>query len=309
MGKKKNIRLCSGCGYRHGTPTGKNCPIAGESGSGLNKDFRPVVVEKQDITTEGAAARRLPRTRSSSESSAVEHEVRMSDLDNMQKSFADRMDRLESLFTKSLNTQKEEPHRSSRHVASDSDYTGRDTSSDSASTVLSRRHRRRKSKKIFDQARFVSEGEELRTFEGLVLMTSKHLLNMLEHGTDPTHLIHHLKFMATKATLGHYKHEAFLSYDRAVRQRATKEAGSAFSDVLQEDVVPHFSPENMLPKMPSKVSKTNAGVQKKKSAGYCRAFNDGDCPYGAKCIFSHRCMACDEVAHGRKQCPSLKKTR
>lgn len=293
MGRKKSLRLCSNCGYRHGTPTGKNCVLAGQRSVDFDKDL-PADSARKELPA-GAGA---PAGRSRSDSSSSSDRDSSHRLDIMKKDFDSRLDKLESLFLKSLDH---------RRNASPSDTSGRDSSSDSSSSLAAHRHRRRrKHKESFDQSKFLEEGEDLRTFECLMLMSSRHLVYLLEHGVDPTHLVHHIRFMATKATLGHYKLEAFISYDAVVRRRVAKEGMSAFSDVLQEDVVLHFSPENMIPKVIKQAKKGDQA--KKKSSGYCKAFNDGDCAF-AKCIFTHRCMACDEASHSRKQCPNIKKSR
>lgn len=292
MGRKKTVRLCSGCGYRHSTPTGKNCPLYNRENMDFNKDLASSSAEKQLLDEQGARG----AARQSDSSSSSDPDV--GSLATIKKDFDSRLDKLESLFIKSLD------HK--RHV-SPSDTSGQESSTDSDSSVISRRrHRRKKHRESFDQSKFLEEGEELRTFECLMLMSSRHLMYLLDHGTDPSPLVHHIKFMSAKATLGHYKPEAFITYDAVVRRRAAKVGLSAFADVLQEDVVLHFSPENMLPK-PVKSSK-KVDQSKKKSTGYCRAYNEGDCPYTI-CIFVHRCMACEESSHGRKQCPNLKKSR
>lgn len=296
MGKKKAVRLCSSCGYRHGTPTGRNCPLAESNNSG----FVPGV---RQISAANGLDKPLPephRSRSTSSDSSHSAGVRRQQLDDMQKAFSTRMDKLENLFIKSLDRKKRDVD------ITDSEFTDLDSSSEDDSPDR-RSRRKRKHKKLFDQKRFLDEGEDLKSFEALMLLSTRHVLYMLEHGVDPKELVHHMKFMASKAVLGHYKADAFISYDRVVRDRANREGVSAFANVLQEDVVLHFSPENMVPK-PGKPSMKKSEPQKKKTGGYCRNFNDGDCAY-PRCIFLHRCMACEDPSHGRKQCPSLKKSK
>lgn len=162
----------------------------------------------------------------------------------------------------------------------------------------------RKARSRFDQQKFVPDGENILSFEMLMLVTANTMVYMLEHDLELDSIVHHLKFLASKATAARYKAEAFVNYDAIVRHRVTREGIHAFAEVSQEEVFLQFCQENMLPKY--KVSKKPD--MKKKTTNYCRQYNDAECHY-SNCIFAHRCLACDEMGHGRRLCPSVKKSK
>lgn len=136
-----------------------------------------------------------------------------------------------------------------------------------------------------------------------MLVTASTMIYLLDHDLDVSTLAHHFKFLATKATAAHYKPEAFTSDDNVLRHRVAKDGLQAFADVSQEEVVLQFCPENMFPCKPVKKVE-----QKKKTSNYCCQYNDAKWHY-QNCIFAHRCLVCDELGHGRRLCPAVKKSK
>lgn len=211
-----------------------------------------------------------------------------------------RLDRLENLVLKSLD--KKPKPSAARGYGGDTDDSS--FSEDSQGWDVPRR---RKHKNKFEQKRFVPEGETLNSFEMLMLATANNLLYLLERDLDVSPLVHHFKFLATKAVRANYKPDAFVGYDNIVRQRVSKHGLAAFGEVSQEEVVLQFCPENMVYKGKS-AKKSDSTQGKKKVNNYCKHFNDDECHYKA-CTYAHRCMACDDISHGRKACPSVKKSK
>lgn len=289
--KKKAARLCATCGYRHPTPTGKNC-----------------VMERRDLPDNSGVrfVEDEPPSDTAQEGAAAIHDAQVREAE-FRDEFNARLDRLENLFMKSL----EKDNSSAPAKLDKKSVISHDSELDSDDSVYSAdtddRRRRRKMKKAksrFDQQHFVPDGEQILSFEMLMLVTANTMVYMLEHDLELDSIVHHLKFLATKATAARYKAEAFVNYDATVRHRVSRDGIQAFAEVSQEEVVLQFCQEHMLPKG-KPVKKTEL---KKKTTNYCRQYNDAECHY-QNCIFSHRCLACDEMGHGRRLCPSVKKSK
>lgn len=127
----------------------------------------------------------------------------------------------------------------------------------------------------------------MRSFKSVVLLQARTLQYAVEHGLNPIGIIHHLKFLATKAYAASYKPEAFIGYDERVRQKADREGISAFSDISHEDVLLHFCHKNVVFRKKSK--KKSEGAKKKSGQKYCNNFNDAECSY-KNCVFVHCSM-------------------
>lgn len=83
-------------------------------------------------------------------------------------------------------------------------------------------------------------------FEMLMLMTANTMVYMLEHDLELDSILHHLKFLASKATAARYKAEAFVSYNAIVIHRVSCDGIQAFAEVSQEEVILQFCQENIL---------------------------------------------------------------
>lgn len=298
---RKSVRLCSRCGYRHSAPTGKLCTaVLSETEMESNSEeetFHENNEGKQlDPTEEEAPAKKgVPKVRAmASRASVTALEERMSE----------RFSRIEDMIAGLSNKSQKKTVPIFEDAPS---IAGLTTTSDDSEAELSRAARRKhKSRKQFAQSKFMEEGETLTSFESVILLQARSLLYAVEHGLDPIGIIHHLKFLATKATAATYKPEAFIGYDERVRQRACREGISAFTDISHEDVLLHFCHENMVYREKSK--KKSEASKKKSGQKYCTNFNDTECLY-KNCIFIHRCMACEDPNHGRKSCPNIKKSK
>lgn len=293
--KNKAARLCTACGFRHPTPTGRNCSVVKEKLDTLPGDLpenQHVDDDQSSDEDQGAAA--------------AMHTQQLKEVEFRDELNA-RLDHLENIIMQSLkkdgqDVKKPDVHKPEIHdVASgaESDFSGFSDDSED------RRHRRkaRRAKSRFEQQRFSPDGEAVSSFEMLMLVTANTMTYLLDHDLDVSTLVHHFKFLAAKATAARYIPEAFVNYDSSVRHRVARDGLQAFADVSQEEVVLQFCPENMYPRKPVKKPE-----QKKKTSNYCRQYNDAECHY-QNCIFAHRCLACDEQGHGRRLCPSVKKSK
>ena len=95
--------------------------------------------------------------------------------------------------------------------------------------------------------------------------------------------------MAEKAAKDVYEVEAFIQYDESV--------------VDQEDVLRFFSCDNMKKKKLAQAQAQPRSAQVKKNK-YCLRYNEGTCT-AKNCQYAHRCLACDDWNHAKKDCKNV----
>lgn len=150
--------------------------------------------------------------------------------------------------------------------------------------------------RIFAQDYYIERGESIISFEALMVITFKTLIDMGERGTPVAGLLCHGLTMAEKAASGAYVDRACIMYDAAVRQRALKMGYTAFGEPIYEDLIRCFSLENSR----KFESKPTHGGRKKKNI--CFRYNsDAGCT-SKDCIYSHKCSACKMDGHPASAC-------
>lgn len=154
------------------------------------------------------------------------------------KEISQRLDKLQNIVLQSL--QRQENPRGKDRVFRLSDVDTDDSYLSDDSEDSHQRRRRCKGKSKFEQKRFSPEGEAISSFEVLMLTTANTMIYMMERDLDVSTLVHHFKFLVTKAVAAHYKPEAFVNYDNAVCQCVARDGLPAFSDVSQEELVLQF---------------------------------------------------------------------
>ena len=159
-------------------------------------------------------------------------------------------------------------------------------------------------KNPFVHAAFLKRGEEVNSFERLMLVHFKTMQLLLEMKHDVSGLVKHGIAMSEKAAKKVYEPEAFIVYDESVRERAGLVGPSAYGNVVQEDMLRFFSCEYM--RRTRSIGKEKSQASKKKSDKLCIRFNDNGCN-AKSCAFVHKCVHCDSDAHGKKDCRSEKK--
>ena len=164
----------------------------------------------------------------------------------------------------------------------------------------------KREKNPFEQASYLKKGEAVDSFERVMVVTFKTVAQLVEAGGDVRGVVRHGLAMAEKAAKGVYKIEAFTKYDDSVRERAGATGPSAFGTVDQEDTLRFFSYDNVDRSKGWKSGPSTGGAGKKKSEKMCLKYNDQGCS-SKTCFYSHRCAACEEVGHSRKECKNLKK--
>ena len=156
----------------------------------------------------------------------------------------------------------------------------------------------------FDHANFNKKGEKVDSFEKIMIVTFKTIEQLLNMGKDVKGLVRHGLALSEKASTGFYKVDAFVSYDDSVRERAGRQGPSTFGVVNQDDVMRYFCVDNA---ERSRNAKASQSTGKKKSDKVCLKFNsDTGCTFRF-CNFVHRCVACDDAGHSKKDCKAIKR--
>ena len=165
----------------------------------------------------------------------------------------------------------------------------------------------KRDKNPFEQSSYLKKGEAVDSFERVVLIIFKTIAQLVENGGDVKGVVRHGLAMAEKAAKGVYKIEAFVKYDESVRERAGAVGPGAFGTVDQEDTLRFFSYDNVERAKSWKAgSGSSSGAGKKRSDKMCLKYNDQGCN-AKSCYFVHKCAACEELGHCRKDCKNLKK--
>ena len=159
----------------------------------------------------------------------------------------------------------------------------------------------RKRKNPFDHKNYGKKGEEVQSFEQLMVVLLKTMSQFMDLRYDVRGLIKHGLMLAEKAAKDVYKPEAFVLYDESVRARAGRVGPSAFSSIDQEDVLRFLSCDNLKARRPAGGA-SKSGQQKRDKV--CLRFNDGGCS-NKNCQYSHKCLACEEFGHSKKDCKNI----
>ena len=169
---------------------------------------------------------------------------------------------------------------------------------------LWRSTKEKKKRNPFEHGSYIRKGESVTSFEKLMVVTFKTLEQLLDLNKDVRGLVKHGLAMSEKASAGVYKVNAFIMYDESVRERAGRSGPSTFGQVDQEDIMRFFCYDNV---DKQKQLKSATAVSKKKADRTCLRYNgEAGCSF-KNCSFAHKCIACEEMGHARKDCRVLKK--
>ena len=162
-------------------------------------------------------------------------------------------------------------------------------------------------KSPFDTKHFLAKGESLESFEVLMMVTFRTLLQLNDKGLDTSGLIKHGMILSEKASKGIYKSTALIDYDRSVRERASHYGVRAFSTVSNEDAIRYFSYDNTEHRtMPTKTARASYTKRKPEHRVCLRYNGDAGC-YAKSCIYTHRCLLCEELGHPRADCRNYRR--
>lgn len=300
MPGKKNTRFCSKCQVRHGAPTGKKCRGTLDDNRNrfveLYRDFGDVESKEKSSHKNAAAAE--AELELSADSSVAD--FGNTELQQLEFKLQDRITRLENLVVSAMTELKEGRGGESKKKASAPDT---DSSDEDLFTKSSRKREKRREPR-FSQQQFALEGEGINSFQAVVLVGVRLARQLCSNNEEVGPVLQHLEFISKKALMGSYRHEAFISYDRAVRGRAELEGTEAFSKIATEEVATSFCAENLSNSFKGQGGKTQSQA-KKRPVKYCRAYNESSCTF-KNCVFNHVCMACNVPGHGKIDCTRLR---
>lgn len=286
MGRRQT-RYCITCGGTHRKPTGQKCKRLQQLEALENQQARDASPSSQEteLAIGAEAAREEPPI------------VNQPLLDN------DRFSRMEKLVERMAEVVFTD-HNNNLNDNQRGDGPGRNEKpqgpgSDGSTSDTSGRHVRRRSRqhKIFAQDRHVNPGEVVNTFESLMVVTFRTLLDMGERAIPMSGLISHGLTMAEKAASGAYLDRACIAYDASVRQRALRVGHDAFGNPINEDLIRHFSLENS-----KRFDNRNGQGGRKKRSNTCFRFNSDAGCNSKECIYTHRCNSCKQEGHSMKDC-------
>lgn len=302
-------RPCKGCGSKHGPPTGKKCRRRREAD--LDKvvdlfDVQNVVEDEWEDVVQPAVDEPLDAMTDVDEPGPFERrlEARMSKLEKLVSSA------VVAIETNGLKQDSEgktpKPKRLVRRRESSSSSSGDGGVPEFQLVTRKRDGRAKRREPRFPQENYLKEGEAMTGLNTVILAGIRQVRSSLEEDQIANPVLKHLEFLLKKSTLGVYRHEAYIGYDRAVRSRADVEGIDAFGNIATEELATSFCTENLVSAKSKDGKAIKSGNAKStKTSKVCRAYNEGTCSY-RNCIFSHTCLACDESGHGKVECPKLR---
>ena len=198
-----------------------------------------------------------------------------------------------------VTTERKQVRAEKRHPWGESDTSDSDTDNETSAAK-----ERKKQKRRFRHKNFLQRGESVNDIDSLMMVTFRTLLELKEEGEDVSGLLHHGLLLAEKSSKGVYKFDALLSYDEVVRKRAGRDGVSEFKNVKQEEVMKHFCFDNSVA---TEQKKSVKGKPKARAEKVCLRYNGDDGCTMKNCYYAHRCLACDDQGHPKRDCKNIKK--
>ena len=319
MGRKRVKKSCTSCGFSH-NDSEKKCET-------------PKVVEEEftgdtEVSVEVECDEPQPEASSAQNGQEGTQHVRrpdqsaLNELASMENRMNSRMEKFESVIVNlvsglsipgkpSANTEKvETPSASTSAVGAKQTrserrhaWGGSDSSDSEAELETSAAKDKKKQKRRFLHKNFLQRGESVNDIDSLMMVTFRTMMELQEEGEDVSGILQHGLLLAEKSSKGVYKFEALLSYDELVRKRAGREGLSEFGNVRQEEVMKHFCFDNSIATEQKKASKAKS----KRAEKVCLRYNGDDGCVMKNCFYAHKCLACDDPGHPKRDCKNIKK--
>lgn len=301
-------RPCRNCGGKHGPPTGKKCRRRRETDVervlDLFADQQGIDEDWEDVESM-VAADQPPAILKEAAPIGLEAKLEAR-MDRVEEMVASAMTSIKALAIQNDKTIGKPPRRGMVQVSPPLSESEEDVEFLSSARNPRREGRARRKEPAFQQDEFLQSGETISGLNTVLLAGVRQVRHLVENGQEASPLLKHIEFLLKKSTLGVYRHEAYVAYDRTVRARADRDGIEAFGYMATEELATSFCPENLV------ASKNRDGGSRTKNQGkspkttkFCRAYNEGSCTF-KNCIFSHACLACEEQGHGKCDCPRLR---
>lgn len=215
MPGKKNGRFCSKCEIRHSAPTGKKCKRTLDNDknrfAGLEDEFN-----QTDRSHDGDSKAGHSDTDDFGAGALELGYGHTAELRKLEFKMEDRLARLENLVYTTLDevkgrkAQPELPLDKAPDGESDSSIDELFTKPRKTQTKAQRREPK------YGQDQFIRDGEAMTSFNTVVLAGVRMIRQLAQEGESILPALKHLEFVAKKSTMGSYRQEAFVSYDRVV---------------------------------------------------------------------------------------------
>ena len=167
--------------------------------------------------------------------------------------------------------------------------------------------KKRRERNRYKHKNFVKRGETVQTYESLMVITFRTMVELLDNDEDVMGMVQHGLLLSEKASKTIYIPEAMLGYDEEVRRRAGRKGADAFGKVIQEDVMRHFCYDNTIAgSAASGKARTTTKAKKKHMDGLCLRYNSETGCKEKNCSYKHQCVVCDDTTHAKKDCKTYK---
>ena len=248
MGKRK-FNLCTKCGFRHASPTGKSCSArAGEQleeqiiddktlqgGQVPNQvgldDFcnppdRRNAVEDRMKTIEGNVTTLDAKLDLILNKFKSTHVKDVEDEDVVQERTRD--------IEEAWNEVKPRGRPAHKPTKPGKKLRARSVSSSSSESATEGKEG---DTKYFERKRFAPKDHKFKRASEIVHVCAKTLEKVINEGGDPVPALKHLKFVSDKVAKGCFNFEAISGYDEAVRARVALEGYSEFAKIETDEVL------------------------------------------------------------------------
>ena len=317
MGRKRVKKSCTSCGFSHNesetrceVPKTVEEELSGEQDvqSGAVGGEPPLEPMSTQVASDQASRDRMPDQSARNELASLENRMN-SRMEKFEAVIVNLVSGLslpgqatvsaEKKPTVATTTTEAKPAKSEKRRS----WGGSDSSDSDVDTETSASKEKKKQKRRFRHKNFLQWGESVNDIDSLMMVTFRTMLELQEEGEDLSGLLQHGLLLAEKSSKGVYKFDALLSYDEVVRKRAGREGVSEFKNVRQEEVMKHFCFDNSVVTELKKPSKTKS----KRAEKVCLRYNGDDGCTMKNCFYAHKCLACDDPGHAKRDCKNIKK--
>ena len=316
MGRRRIKKTCSSCGFSHGE-SAKECVIPQAIEEELKEASEELIgaTGGESPVNSPSPAQSGPNVTSSDAQIAPNSrpsQATLMELASMENRMNSRMEKFEALVvnlvsgapptaTAAAEAKSAPPpapeSKQPRNYVSRRPWGDCDSSDSDEETGSKSNKEKKKEKRRFRHKNFLQRGESV------MMVTFRTMLEMQDDGEELSGILAHGLLLSEKSSKGVYKYEALLSYDESVRKRAGREGVSEFGNVKQEEVMRHFCFDNSIATDQKKASKPKSNKNDK----VCLRYNGDEGCSVKNCFYAHRCLACDDPGHPKRECKNLMK--
>ena len=319
MGRRKIKKTCTSCGFNH-NESEKRCEIPKTVEEEFGDDQEDLTGTAENEPQQEASPART--SRDDGHRSRIADQSTLNELASLENRMNSRMEKFESVIVNLVSglsipgkvsagqEKKDVPSAAAaepKQTKPEKNHAwgGSDSSDSEAEMETSAAKERKKQKRRFRHKNYLQRGESVNDIDSLMMVTFRTMLELQEEGEDTSGILQHGLLLAEKSSKGVYKFEALLSYDELIRKRAGREGTTEFGTVRQEEVMKHFCFDNCIATGTDQKKATK--MKAKKSEKVCLRYNGDDGCTLKNCFYAHKCLACDDPSHPKRECKNIKK--